>query len=133
MAGTVIANALNTDSPTGTNPGAVFTNNNAYTGMAKAWVNFDGGRVNTAGTIYSAMNVSSVTYVSTGQYIINFTAPMTNANYAFAGGGEYYPSALALMCVSAYARTASALSLNNTYANSTLFNTDRVNVVVFNT
>ena len=54
---------------------------------AKAWVNFDG----TFGTspftvanggIRAAGNVSSVTDNGTGDYTVNFTTAMTDANYA---------------------------------------------------
>ena len=125
MAGTIacdtIQNGAGTSVPTTT----------VISGSAKAWVNFDGGRVNTAGTIYGSFNVSSVTYVQTGVYVVNFTNALADANYAFAGGGDYYPSAAALMCVTCYARTASTISVNVDYANSTNFNTDRVNVVCF--
>ena len=125
MAGTIVADTLQNGAGTSTSM------TNAITGSAKAWVNFDGGRVNTAGTIYGSFNVSSVTYVTTGQYVVNFTNSLTDANYAFAGGGDYYPSAAALMCVTCYARTASTISVNVDYANGTDFNTDRVNVVCF--
>jgi hypothetical protein len=124
MAGTVVANTLNTDT-------GIFSTNNAYTGIAKAWVNFDGGYAGTPGTIYASMNVSSVTYAGTGVFAVNFTTAMPSANYAFAGGGEYYPGATALMVVTAYARTTSTLSVNVNYVNSTTFNTSRVNVTVF--
>lgn len=45
-------------------------------GIAKAWVSFDG-----SGTILKAFNVSSVSRTSTGQYTVNFTTPMADANY----------------------------------------------------
>lgn len=49
---------------------------------AKAWVNFNG-----TGTpaIRSSYNVTSITYNGTGDYTINFTDAMPNANYAVAG------------------------------------------------
>jgi hypothetical protein len=47
--------------------------------LAKAWVNFDGV---TTTTINSSFNVSSVTRNSTGDYTVNFTNAMSNANYA---------------------------------------------------
>lgn len=46
----------------------------------RAWVTFNG-----AGTIQASGNVSSVTKNSTGDYTINFTTAMPNANYAIAG------------------------------------------------
>jgi len=61
---------------------------NVINGSAKAWVNFDG----TFGTspftvanggIRAAFNVSSVTDNGTGNYTINFTTAMPDANYSF--------------------------------------------------
>lgn len=47
-------------------------------GLAKAWVNFNG-----TGTlaVRDSLNVSSVTDDATGQYTVNFTSAMANANY----------------------------------------------------
>ena len=51
-------------------------------GRAKAWVNFQGtGTV----TIRDDYNVSSITDHATGQYTVNFSNAMPNANYAFTG------------------------------------------------
>jgi len=47
--------------------------------LAKAWVSFAGS----TGTISSSYNVSSVTRVSTGIYLISFTSALANANYAY--------------------------------------------------
>jgi hypothetical protein len=61
-------------------------------GTARAWVNFDG----TFGTspftvanggIRAAYNVSSVTDNGTGDYTINFTTAMPDANYCVTFGG----------------------------------------------
>ena len=50
-------------------------------GRAKAWVNFNGtGTV----AIRDSFNVSSITDNATGQYTVNFTTAMANANYAAA-------------------------------------------------
>ena len=46
---------------------------------AKAWVNFNG--VTTA-TIRASFNVSSVTYNSVGDYTVNFTNALVDANYS---------------------------------------------------
>jgi len=74
MAGTLIANTINTDT-------GLFSTNNAYSGIAKAWVQFGGGTTYTAGAINGSFNVSSVTVNGTGDYTINFATAMTNANY----------------------------------------------------
>lgn len=49
-------------------------------GVCKAWVNFDGTA--SPGTIKAAFNVSSVTNNSTGDYTVNFTNALSDANYA---------------------------------------------------
>jgi hypothetical protein len=77
MAGTIVANTINTDT-------GVFTTNNAYQGIAKAWVNF----VGSSGSINGSFNVSSVTRDGTGQYRVNFTTAMPNANYAATAGSS---------------------------------------------
>jgi hypothetical protein len=49
-------------------------------GSAKAWVNFNGtGTV----AIRASFNVSSITDNGTGDYTVNFTTAMPDANYAF--------------------------------------------------
>ena len=69
MAGTIVANTINTDT-------GLFSTNNAYLGIAKAWVSFTG-----ATTINGSFNVSSITNNATGDYTVNFTTAMPNANY----------------------------------------------------
>ena len=51
--------------------------------IAKAWVNFNG--TTSPGTIRSSYNVSSVTKNGTGNYTVNFTTPMADANYTVSG------------------------------------------------
>ena len=58
----------------------VLATQNGMTGIAKAWVNFDG----TTGTINGAFNVSSITVNGTGDYTLNFTTALANANYSVA-------------------------------------------------
>lgn len=53
--------------------------------LAKAWVNFDGTLTGTI-TPRANYNISSVTKNGTGDYTINFTSALTDANYAWAGG-----------------------------------------------
>jgi hypothetical protein len=72
MAGTIVANTLNTDA-------GVFNTLNAYNGIAKAWVIFNGSTL----AISNSFNVSSVTSRGTGQYTINFANNMANANYLY--------------------------------------------------
>ena len=51
----------------------------------KAWVNFNGtGTV----AIRAAYNVTSISDNGTGDYTVNFTTAMPDANYAFSGGAS---------------------------------------------
>jgi len=54
---------------------------------AKAWVNFNG-----TGTpaIRASFNVSSITDVGTGDYTVNLTNALTDANGSVVGGGFYF-------------------------------------------
>jgi len=58
--------------------------------ICKAWVNFNG--TTSPGTIRSSYNVSSVTKNGTGDYTVNFTSAMTDANYSVSSsiGGTVY-------------------------------------------
>ena len=74
MAGALTISTLNNDT-------GVLAVQNGMTGIAKAWVNFNGtGTV----AIRNSFNVSSVTDNGTGDYTVNFTTAMPNANYAVA-------------------------------------------------
>jgi hypothetical protein len=54
--------------------------------LCKAWVNFNG-----SGTvaIRAAGNVSSITDNGTGDYTVNFTSAMADANYVLAGSARF--------------------------------------------
>jgi hypothetical protein len=68
--------------PTLNAPSGVLATQNGMTGIAKAWVNFQGGNGNTAGVIIGSFNVSSITVNGTGYYTVNFATSMTNTTYA---------------------------------------------------
>ena len=61
---------------------------------SKAWVNFD-GTTNVGGncTIRDDFNVSTVADNGTGDYTVNFTTAMSNANYCVASTGKYIENA----------------------------------------
>jgi hypothetical protein len=77
MAGTLVITTLSdgTDSTSATNP---------IRGSAKAWVNYNAS----AQTIRASYNVSSVTYNGTGNYTINMTNAMADAEYVINGTGQ---------------------------------------------
>ena len=61
------------------------TASRAVSGVAAAWVNFNGtGTV----AIRDSLNVGSVTDNGNGDYSVNFTNNMANANYMITGTGE---------------------------------------------
>ena len=69
-----IQNAAGTDSPI------------SVPGTAKAWVNFNGtGTV----AIRASYNVSSITDNGTGDYTVNFTTAMPDANYVLTGSADW--------------------------------------------
>jgi hypothetical protein len=64
--------------------GVMKLQSNGVTTNALAWVNFNGtGTV----AIRSSYNVSSITDNGTGDYTINFTNALSDANYAATGNG----------------------------------------------
>ena len=71
MAGTIVADTIQDGAGNST------SSTNCIKGSAKAWVNFNG----TGGTIRDSYNVSSVTVNSTGNFSVNFTNALANANY----------------------------------------------------
>jgi hypothetical protein len=68
-----------------TSGGNSLTTAQIYNGAAKAWVNFNGtGTV----AIRAQFNVSSITDNGTGDYTVNFTSALADANYAAVIGGS---------------------------------------------
>ena len=79
MAGKIVVSTLNNDT-------GVLATQNGMTGIAKAWVNFNGSTA----AINSGFNVGSITKNATGNYTLNFTTAMPNANYSVALGQVGY-------------------------------------------
>lgn len=66
-------------------PNKLITADVAAPGLCKAWVNFNGtGTV----AIRASFNVSSITDNGTGNYTVNFTTAMPDADYIVAGTGS---------------------------------------------
>lgn len=78
-------------------------------GRAKAWVNFNGtGTV----AIRASYNVSSITDNGVGEYRVNFTNALVDANYSTVFLVEVAPSDVKLALLSSTAPTAAAVSLS---------------------
>jgi hypothetical protein len=86
----------------------------------KAWVNFNGtGTV----AIRASGNVSSITDNGTGDYRVNFTTALADANYAWSGNwGISGSSGANQASVYEYGtRTTSSLSIQTTHLNTATF------------
>ena len=64
---------------------AAGTGQPAMSGAAKAWVNFNG---TSTVAIRASFNVTSITDNGTGDYTVNFTNALEDANYSFLGSGR---------------------------------------------
>jgi hypothetical protein len=103
---------------------------NVIQGSAKAWVNFNG-----SGTvaIRSSYNVSSITDNGTGDYTVNFTNALPNANYAIAGsGGNNSAQGTNLTTpINTTAPTTTAVRVQCNQQNGGLIDVVLFNVVIF--
>lgn len=88
MAGKLVVSTLNNDT-------GVLATQNGMTGISKAWVNFNGS----GGSIRASFNVSSITVNSTGDYTINFTTTMPNANSSVVGSAQRANSNLCILSI----------------------------------
>lgn len=83
MAGTLVIDTLK--SSTTSPPTFQNTNGTEIGTLCRAWVNFNG--TTSPGTIRAQFNVSSVTKNGTGDYTVNFSTAMPDANYSVVATG----------------------------------------------
>ena len=81
-------------------------------GRAKAWVNFD-----SSGSKRDDYNVSSVTDNGTGDFTVNFSTAMSNANYSVVGAAMRDSTNTSTLCIRG----------DSTYGNSFTTSSVRVN------
>jgi len=105
----------------------VLATQNGMTGIAKAWVNYNG----VAQTIRASYNVSSVTYNATGDYTVNFTTALPNANYAIATSNEANGGLSVANPTNTSAPTTASLNILAYRCNGTVENSSRVSVTIF--
>jgi hypothetical protein len=95
---------------------------------ARAWVNFNGtGTV----AIRASGNVSSITDNGAGDYTVNFTTAMPDANYALAGMGTNEGAAQVIMRNNAVAQTTTACRVLSQDPGVSQADPSQVNVVFF--
>jgi len=98
------------------------------TNNVKAWVNFNGtGTV----AIRASMNVSSITDNGAGDYTMNFTTALADANYAAAGfaGDAAFSIAVTTSSWGTYTQTTSAFRFKVSYG-STVIDTTNVHMTI---
>lgn len=102
------------------------------TQIAKAWVNFNG--TTSPGTIRSSYNVSSITKNGTGDYTVNFTTPMSDADYS-AVFGIYYgiaPNSIFMGAATGATRSTTNTRISTFYQNGgPTYDWSAVNVAIF--
>ena len=103
---------------------------NVLNGTAKAWVNFNGtGTV----AIRASYNVSSITDNGVGDYTVNFTTAMVDANYGVSGtsnlDGTNRGGIVGIN--STRTKTTNSLPMSILQGTSTLFDTSEICVSIF--
>jgi len=97
---------------------------------ARAWVNFNG--TTSPGTIRASGNVSSVTRNNTGDFTINFTTAMPDANYSVVGTVDWIDNNSAQFFIrSNVAPTISSIRVATVRGLSTAYNASLANVAIF--
>ena len=102
--------------------------NDATCGVCRAWVNFNGtGTV----AIRASFNVTSITDNGTGEYTVNFTTAMSDANYSVVyGSGEGTAgSGSRIAAQSGNTTTTQRIAIRN--LSNTLVDAEQVNVGIF--
>jgi hypothetical protein len=109
--------------------GTISTSSANVINGAKAWVNFDG--TTSPGTIRAQYNVSSVTKNSTGNYTLNFTNALTDANYAGVFGCNDNGNTTTMNYRTNGTKTASAFQVSTVADGANLADNNMAMVAVF--
>jgi hypothetical protein len=101
-------------------------------GSAKAWVNFNGtGTV----AIRGSFNVSSITDNGTGDYTVNMTTALSNANYSItgaSGGAGSTSNGAVYLFDQSTARTTTLFRVAGITSAGVVVDTPQMNIAVFN-
>ena len=119
MAGKITVSTINDSS-------GVLATQNGMTGIAKAWVLFNGAATP---VISGSFNVSSITYNSTGTYTVNFSTSMPSTAYSIVSTaqGQRVIMGITLANIATGSCQVTAYDMGG----SALFNSNPVSVVVF--
>ena len=98
-------------------------------GLAKAWVNFNG---TSTVAIRASYNVSSITDNGTGNYTVNFTTNLADANYSIVYGAAHDGFTDGVVWSGFATYTTSGISINTGNASTGTFaDLKVVNVAIF--
>lgn len=133
MTTTINASPTNGLVQTADGSGVLKVQSNGVTTNALAWVNFNGTPTSGSATIRAAYNVSSVSINGTGDYTLNFTNALSDANYAVTGTSGGNSTGLGCVSVpySTTAPTTTALRIQTPYVNGGLEVKAFVSVAIF--
>ena len=101
----------------------VLATQNGMTGIVKAWAYFNGSTL----AVANSFNVSSITRIGTGQFYVNFTTAMPNANYCLAGSTNDNAGIVVNDWVGTTTTSSAAMS---TYAAGTAYNFSHTQVII---
>lgn len=110
--------------------GIVKLQSNGVTTNALAWVNFNGtGTV----AIRSSYNVSSITDNGTGDYTINFTNALSDANYSSVGSaGDPSTNGNRTILAAFYSASTASVRITTIIANNaTSYDTSTISAAIF--
>jgi hypothetical protein len=108
MAGTLVLDTLKDGS------GNSVKTTDPIKGSLRAWVHFGA-----TGTITASYNVSSVTKNASGDWTLNFTTALTDANYGYTGFASFATAYGIWFWSGATTKTASAFRVLTGYASNT--------------
>jgi len=101
---------------------------NPIKGSARAWVNFNGSTA----AIRGSYNISSVTRVGTGDYTVNFTNALPDANYCANVTSGGFTTTERTIVGTAYALTTSSVKANAAICtNAAFYDPNLMSVSIF--
>jgi len=99
--------------------------------LCRAWVNFNGGNVLSAPSIRANFNVSSITDNGTGNYTVNFTTALSDADYVGVFGCNDNGNITSMNYRTAGTKTTTAFQVSTTAAGPTLTDNNMAMVAIF--
>lgn len=96
--------------------------------LCRAWVNYKGTSTQ---SIRASFNVSSVTYSSTGTYVVNFSTAMPDTNYILCGTGDDTAANSGVLRQINATKTTTACGINTCLPGASVADAVNVSVAIF--